>query len=476
MKPTDLSAYPAVSLDELLAAREQRRLRQQRAAERGSRCLISYTLNIAGPVKTFPLARLTFLEGERLLTERLAACGLSAVAIRRGAPPTGCEGLYAVDGEPARIKALAVDLEEESPLGRLLDIDVLRPDGAGLSRTEIGREERGCLLCGRPGAGCARSRRHSAEELQRETLRRMEDYFDRLYADLTAREMTRSLLYELAATPKPGLVDRHNNGSHRDMDYYTMTDGICALGPYFRACALAGLQCRDDDMPRLFGRLRQLGREAERAMFAASSGVNTYKGMVFSGGLLCGAAGYSRACGVGALSVEQVLRCCGKMAQVSLEDFRREEPRTNGERIMLRHAVSGVRGEAAGGFPAARLRALPALRAAREAGMNKNDASVYALLTLIARADDTNIIARSDLATLRSVQRELGAELAALPSPRQCLPLAEKYDRLFREKNLSAGGCADLLSVAWMLTFLQEDADAAAAREESLEISLDTDT
>ena len=29
------------------------------------------------------------------------------------------------------------------------------------------------------------------------------------------------MLYEVTATPKPGLVDRANNGAHYDMDYFT---------------------------------------------------------------------------------------------------------------------------------------------------------------------------------------------------------------------------------------------------------------
>ena len=43
----------------------------------------------------------------------------------------------------------------------------------------------------------------------------------------------KSLLYELNLTPKPGLVDCHNNGAHNDMDFYTFLDSILSLSPFF---------------------------------------------------------------------------------------------------------------------------------------------------------------------------------------------------------------------------------------------------
>lgn len=33
---------------------------------------------------------------------------------------------------------------------------------------------------------------------------------------------TRSLIYELTLSPKPGLVDRFDNGSHNDMNFFLL--------------------------------------------------------------------------------------------------------------------------------------------------------------------------------------------------------------------------------------------------------------
>ena len=106
-------------------------------------------------------------------------------------------------------------------------------------------------------------------------------------ADRIARDACRALLYEVNVTPKPGLVDRNNNGSHRDMDIFTFADSACALYPYFKSCALQGLAGKENPQ-ELFCSLRPLGREAEEQMKQATNGVNTHKGAIFfDGDFLC---------------------------------------------------------------------------------------------------------------------------------------------------------------------------------------------
>jgi holo-ACP synthase CitX len=66
--------------------------------------------------------------------------------------------------EPRRLKELTCAIEDGSELGRLFDIDVIDKN-APISRESVGREMRKCLVCGMPGAACARSRRHGLDEL-----------------------------------------------------------------------------------------------------------------------------------------------------------------------------------------------------------------------------------------------------------------------------------------------------------------------
>ncbi len=44
----------------------------------------------------------------------------------------------------------------------------------------------------------------------------------------------KALLYEVSLSPKPGLVDRFDNGAHDDMSFMTFIDSMIALSPFFR--------------------------------------------------------------------------------------------------------------------------------------------------------------------------------------------------------------------------------------------------
>ena len=81
-----------------------------------------------------------------------------------------------------------------------------------------------------------------------------------------------SLLYEVSATPKPGLVDRLNQGAHKDMNFFSFMASSVALSPFFYLCALRGAESNDIDLDKLFNDLRPIGIEAENAMYLATGG------------------------------------------------------------------------------------------------------------------------------------------------------------------------------------------------------------
>ena len=65
MKPVE------VSLEQVLLARENRAGRQQRLLAQYGLPLVSFTMNMAGPVKDTPLSRFAFQAGVAALTKRL---------------------------------------------------------------------------------------------------------------------------------------------------------------------------------------------------------------------------------------------------------------------------------------------------------------------------------------------------------------------------------------------------------------------
>jgi triphosphoribosyl-dephospho-CoA synthase len=107
----------------------------------------------------------------------------------------------------------------------------------------------------------------------------------RCVADYVAAAAVAALLAELETWPKPGLVSHLDSGSHTDMDASTFKASTIAIAPFFGHLAVAGAAGSDMDS------LREIGVEAERAMLAATGGVNTHRGAIFGLGLLCAAAG-----------------------------------------------------------------------------------------------------------------------------------------------------------------------------------------
>ena len=98
------------------------------------------------------------------------------------------------------------------------------------------------------------------------------------------------MLFEVSATPKPGLVDRNNSGAHKDMDFYTFVESSASLTHTFYQCALNGLKFKGKSLNELMDSIRPIGIEGEKRMFKATKGVNTHKGLIFSLGIISAAA------------------------------------------------------------------------------------------------------------------------------------------------------------------------------------------
>ena len=90
----------------------------------------------------------------------------------------------------------------------------------------------------------------------------------------------RALTQELELPLKPGLVCPGDSGAHSDMDEVKMQASIRAIRPFFSRMALA-----EDAVA-----LQRLGIDAEEAMMAATGGVNTHRGAIYSLGLALNAA------------------------------------------------------------------------------------------------------------------------------------------------------------------------------------------
>jgi len=251
-----------------------------------------------------------------------------------------------------------------------------------------------------------------------------------------------ALLEEVQLSPKPGLVDRGNNGSHHDLTLELMERSARVLKSTFyeMAVAAAGKQ----PSQQLREQLAAIGRYGEQKMLQATGYVNTHKGAIWTLGLLTGAAGLLLTDREGGhFSPEDCLQTAGAIATYK-DRYMPVQP-TNGCRVRKRYGVRTAREEAVSGFPSLSAIAFPAWEkyAAEPATVRQ----LNVLLALMAAIDDTCILHRSNLHILRNVQLQAAAILE-----RGGLGLLDNHaayvqlDAYVTRNWVSPGGSADLLA------------------------------
>ena len=451
-----MAQFDAVSLTDMLLAREMRAKRQDDFFKQHNSTLLSYSLNVVGAQKRSDLLDRAFYEGLAEIKTRIIQHRLPVKESVKTDATTGLEYLWAIDADAVLLKSIFVQLEETHPLGRLFDMDVLCFQRGKIERSMLNRAERSCLLCNEAGHACARSRKHEVSEVIAYIENMLDVFFVKKDAQLISQIAVGALLYELSVTPKPGLVDRKNNGAHMDMDFYTFLDSATALSPYFEKMYVLGAENKNLSAKELLPHLRVAGIRAESDMFSATAGINTHKGAIFSLGILAASCGYL---GAGNKDVQQILETAAHIASGALKtDFAKleqENATTNGEVLFVKHGITGIRGEAALGFPAVRKYGLKTLEEAMLRGVSLNDAGVETLLTLLSCVEDTNIIHRGGRQRLKEIQDKLQQFLKTQPNTEEILQYATHLDRQFISENLSPGGCADLLAICYMLHLLK---------------------
>lgn len=264
-----------------------------------------------------------------------------------------------------------------------------------------------------------------------------------------------ALQAELDTTPKPGLVDRNDNGAHRDMDHALMQRSILALHPYFVRLAQLGFNgkqpCHDE--------IVNIGIEAEREMFKATGGVNTHKGALFSIGLaavaLAGEA-FSR--------ITQAERC-GTMAyndvnskQIqslsnSIASLARLFPDTNGthgSKAKANNILKGALDNAREGYTQLFKAWLPFYIDRIAEG--DNYALHKTLLRIMCDLDDTNIVYRTSMETMQEVKTEARQMLDTSRNIVNFEAALQAMNTDYIHRNISPGGSADMLSLVVFLS------------------------
>jgi triphosphoribosyl-dephospho-CoA synthase len=416
---------------DLLAARDARAEQVQSALARNPGPVLMISANVPGPEKFRPgLARML----QAALDSLHAAIGLELQVSRRDR--CGPFHLAASAAAPAAAKRAAMAIEA-GPSGRLLDLDVYAPDGVQVDRALLGLPPRPCLVCAEPARECIRLGRHSPEEIMERVDALLRPWLpparpvapERLAAGLTL-----GALRELELTPKPGLVDLRDSGSHPDLSLASMRASAELLPSYYEDL----LRCARERRP--LADSVQAGVEAEQRMTRAIR-ANAHKGYIFLSGLALMAAAGGR-------------ELPGAIAETAAECFAHfGAAGSHGALIRDRHGLGGIRAEALSGLPAVFQHGWPRYREVLEAGWAPDRAGFYLMAVLMQRVEDTTAVSRCGLEGLERVRRDGAALQRLLERGLDPEPMLAGLNREYVASGLTMGGVADCMA----LTFALED-------------------
>lgn len=243
-----------------------------------------------------------------------------------------------------------------------------------------------------------------------------------LVADLAER----ALRLELDTTPKPGLVDRQDNGAHKDMDYALMSKSISALRPYLTRLAVESAKDIDP------AKIKEIGIEAEKAMLKATGGVNTHKGALFCIGLSVAAAS-CLACSTGAVEAYSFKELVSRAAS--------EIPAargTHGAEAKRSFKAVGALENARAAYPELFADWLPYYRSLEGDPFRCHKTLLHIMTTL----DDTNILHRRGAEGLARAKSEAARLLEDFSESG-----LSSLNKDFIRENISPGGSADMLSL-----------------------------
>jgi triphosphoribosyl-dephospho-CoA synthase len=252
-----------------------------------------------------------------------------------------------------------------------------------------------------------------------------------------------ALTKELEAYPKPGLVSRRDSGAHSDMDFELMRTSAQSLFHPLATIAAAGREAGPFESC-----LIPLGLAAEREMLRATGGINTHRGAIFTLGMILASMARAEStsrptnpAGIRSVLLETWGDALRSHASADTSGA------SHGARVRQSTGAGGARAEAARGFPGIFENGVPMYCSAVESGLDPAAARIQTLFALMESAEDSNVIYRGGTEAADFVRRSAADFLAAGGCFSEgWFSRAEELHRIFIQRNLSPGGCADLLA------------------------------
>jgi len=165
-------------LHEVLHAREDRVKRQIELLKKYHAPLLSVTLNIPGSTKDNDPIRYIFfecLQAVKGILKKNKNIEILYEAVVFGAD--GPESLLVVGNiSLIDLKKIAVKIEDEHSVGRLFDIDVIDEKYHKISRQEVNKPLRKCIICNNQAYHCIALRKHLRKDIIEKAHKLIDDY------------------------------------------------------------------------------------------------------------------------------------------------------------------------------------------------------------------------------------------------------------------------------------------------------------
>lgn len=448
-----------VGIEKILASRDNREAKRKKLIEAYKMPLLVFTLNAPGSIKTSISSNIVFNYYIDIIDRHICIANgesykASAIKYKEKTMDVATNEYFAVfDADPKILKDSLVKLEDQEKIGRLFDIDIYDANGEKLSRGKL----RKCFLCDKPAFECARNKTHDFETLSKYFF----DMMDVESSKIIIEELGLSLHDELSTTPKPGLVDRNNTGSHKDLNNVLFYKSIDAITNAMEKAFMISYET--DDYDETFAKLKNLGILVEKVMFKSTNNVNTHKGAIYLSLIIVGAiAKFIKN------DRKNIIKCDDKekhpsdtnisythedflydslseeIKKITKSQYNFTNEETNGSRVAKEYNIKTIREEASDGLPSVfkTVRFIDKIKK-ENPELSDNDTYVYALLYIMTILSDTNLYHRGGLDGYEYAKSE-SLKILANPSIDKVLTL----DKSFIQKNLSPGGSADILAMS----------------------------
>lgn len=281
-----------------------------------------------------------------------------------------------------------------------------------------------------------------------------------IYIEEIKKIVLSAQLLEVYASPKPGLVDKTDNGAHTDMNINTFVDSARAINSTFSKCFEIGYLYNEKPPNEILRKLRKIGINGENKMLEATNGINTHKGQLFLLGLMSAAVGILVSKGklVNIKEISNTIKILSKNIVNNELKSTKNDNSTHGEIIYNKFGIKGIRGEVEAGIPSINSLGYIKFKELLFKGIGLNNALIGTLIELMAKVDDTNVLWRSGIKGSVYV-KEMANNALSLGSvtTKQGMNYIKEMNLEFSKKNISPGGCADMLSAISMIYLIEKN-------------------